>query len=327
MSELSYKAPKSTDTMERVGTLIHKLLEQYEQQAHTGRLLMTAQMLLAELQQYQSAAANGHTSEKVSVMIPVAPVAAAVNDISSVPAPEPPVDPVVNLEQTTVTANEPVAVPEHVTELPLPKEVPVTVVMPEPVPIAVQPVQPAEETPVTVLQPATPAPAVVEPVKAPVTPVPEPVAQEAASIADLCPEPQQPTPQKNWAFDPVFEVPTLAHQDVPGKGELNESMASNGESLNERLRVEKIELGNMLQGSPIRDLKKAIGINDRYHFINELFRGDETMYERSLKTINGFSILPEAEYWIQRELKVKLGWSESSESVHHFDQLVRRRFS
>ncbi len=53
----------------------------------------------------------------------------------------------------------------------------------------------------------------------------------------------------------------------------------------------------------------------------------ETMYERSIKTINGFSIFAEAEYWIQRELKVKLGWNVTLELVKVFDQLVRRRFS
>jgi len=31
------------------------------------------------------------------------------------------------------------------------------------------------------------------------------------------------------------------------------------------------------------------------------------MYERSIKTINGFRILPEAEYWMERELKSSLG--------------------
>ena len=33
------------------------------------------------------------------------------------------------------------------------------------------------------------------------------------------------------------------------------------------------------------------------------------MYERSIKTINSFNIYAEAEYWISRELKVKLGWN------------------
>ena len=38
------------------------------------------------------------------------------------------------------------------------------------------------------------------------------------------------------------------------------------------------------------------------------------MYERSIKTINGFRILPEAEYWMERELKVKLGWDENRDA-------------
>ncbi|MDP1844982.1 MAG: hypothetical protein Q8K64_16325, partial [Sediminibacterium sp.] len=82
-----------------------------------------------------------------------------------------------------------------------------------------------------------------------------------------------------------------------------------------------------LEETPIRDLRKAISINDRYLFAHMLFRGDENMYERSIKTINSFSIYPEAQYWIQRELKVKLGWQESNETVKHFDQIIKRRFS
>ena len=98
-------------------------------------------------------------------------------------------------------------------------------------------------------------------------------------------------------------------------------------SLNDKLKTTATELGSRLQEAPVKDLRKAIGINDRYLFITELFRGDEAMFDRSIKTINTFSNGAEAEYWIQRELKVKLGWTEDSEAVQQFDQLVRRRFS
>ena len=129
---------------------------------------------------------------------------------------------------------------------------------------------------------------------------------------------------KNWLFDPLTEIPTLAHQ--PGK-ELNETIGINESSLNDKLKESVVEIGHKLTDSPIRDLKKAIGVNDRYLFINELFRGDEVMYERSLKTINSFRMFPEAEYWIERELKVKLGWEEHKTTTKHFYHLVRRRFS
>ena len=78
---------------------------------------------------------------------------------------------------------------------------------------------------------------------------------------------------------------------------------------------------------PIRELKRAINAKDRFMFINELFRGDEVMYERSMKTIQGFSIFPEARFWIERELKTKLGWHENHPTVHYFDHLIKRRFS
>ena len=55
--------------------------------------------------------------------------------------------------------------------------------------------------------------------------------------------------------------------------------------------------------------------------------GDEAMFERSVKTLNQFSILPEAEFWMQRELKLKLAWNEDAPIVQQFIQLVRRRFS
>ncbi len=130
-----------------------------------------------------------------------------------------------------------------------------------------------------------------------------------------------------FIFDPVEDVPTLTHQTpLPNQQkEINES-AVRPESLNDRLKQSKIELSDMLTEPPVRDLKKAIGVNDRFLFINELFRGDEAMYERSIKTINNFSIYPEAQYWIERELKVKIGWKDS-EIVKQFDQLVKRRFS
>ena len=128
-----------------------------------------------------------------------------------------------------------------------------------------------------------------------------------------------------WNFDPLQEIPTLAHQQ--SVREINDVIGVNASSMNDRLREERIELAHVLTDTPIRDLKKAIGVNDRYVFLNELFRGDETMYERSLKTLNSFRIYQEAEYWINRELKIKLGWNDTNSIVRHFYHLVRRRFS
>ena len=136
--------------------------------------------------------------------------------------------------------------------------------------------------------------------------------------------------QPRSLFDPMEEVPTLAHQNPAGNKEKIDTDISGfdyPQDLNDKLKEVKIELSQSLTTTPIKDLKKAIGVNDRYLFINELFRGDEAMYERSIKTIQNFSIYAEAEFWIRRELKVKIGWVDSDPVVKQFDQLIRRKFA
>jgi len=130
-----------------------------------------------------------------------------------------------------------------------------------------------------------------------------------------------------FMYDPQ-DLPTLAHQDQPEKKISPDDLSFEyPESLNDQLKESKIELSQSLTSTPIKDLKKGIGVNDRFLFINELFRGDEAMYERSIKTIQSFSIYAEAEFWIRRELKVKIGWRDNHPVVKQFDQLVKRRFA
>lgn len=146
---------------------------------------------------------------------------------------------------------------------------------------------------------------------------------------EIVSEPEQRTygdeDKKDEAYDPIMEIPTLALK----RQEVNDFIASNNESLNDKLKSSSSykEIGHSIKDTPVKDLRKAIGVNDRYVFINELFRGDETMYERSIKTINSFNIYPEAEFWIKRELKLKLAWNDENESVQLFDKLVKRRFA
>jgi hypothetical protein len=162
------------------------------------------------------------------------------------------------------------------------------------------------------------------------------VVEEYVQKVDTPPKQAEPNIQKAepvavppghaaWMGDPLMEIPTLSHQ--PNNREIND-LIGDSTSLNDKLNTgNTLELGTVLKASPVKELRKAIGVNDRFVFINELFRGDEPMYERSIKTINNFRILPEAEYWMERELKIKLGWDDSREIVQHFYQLVRRRFS
>lgn len=141
-----------------------------------------------------------------------------------------------------------------------------------------------------------------------------------ATLFDPPPPPQQPPspPQR----------PANTENNNGIRKELNELIGKHSTSLNDSLRSSHtVEVGEKLSGMGVNDLKNAIGINDKFQFIQELFRGDKTMYERSIKTINESTSLQEAEYWIERELKIKLGWNETDELVSQFYSLVRKRFS
>lgn len=98
-------------------------------------------------------------------------------------------------------------------------------------------------------------------------------------------------------------------------------------SVNDRLRNEKPILAETMHGGPIKDLRKGISLNERYQLVKELFEGDETRFDKAIKTINSFSILAEAEFWMEKELRSKSGWPTQSPSAQLLDQLIKRRFS
>lgn len=247
--------------MERVETLLKKLQEQFMQKAPPEQLLLTVQMLQAELVHLQAGNMTGYTNNDVSVTV------------SNIP-------PQVNQA-----------------------------------PVHIMNTQPEEKTIETLVVNEDEIEAELEEIR-----------RKAENIKKISLQ------NKPYMFlQEEEDIPTLTHQEnhtpEKNKKEINESIAVNGASLNERLKQSRIDLGDTLTEVPIRDLRKAIGVNDRFLFINELFRGDEAAYERSIKTINSFSIFPEAEYWIQRELKVKNAWDDSEELVQEFYRLVKRRFS
>ena len=93
------------------------------------------------------------------------------------------------------------------------------------------------------------------------------------------------------------------------------------------VRIPNTELQEKLALDPIKDLKAAIGINDKFQFTATLFNGDEKAFDIAVKTINGFKIYAEAQFWIKSNLREQNKWDETAEVVKAFDLLVKRRFA
>lgn len=159
--------------------------------------------------------------------------------------------------------------------------------------------------------------------------------KEIEQILDMVKEDESPLPSGTNHFnevvvdisidsDPVVEPHSF---NIEAFQEEEKSALEALKEINDKLKSESGEIVEFLVDVPIRELKKAIGINDRYLFINELFNGDEAMFDRSLKTLDQFISLQDAESWIRRELSVKIGWKEDNPVVGQFTQLLKRRFS
>jgi len=121
-------------------------------------------------------------------------------------------------------------------------------------------------------------------------------------------------------------VETMAPKTVMPSRDLHTSLPVEVTERNQALGKPATELAELLARPKIKDLRKAISINDKFRLVHELFRDDEAMFERSLKTLNNFGTLQEAAYWTQRELVVKLGWEDDNEMVQFFYDMLKRRF-
>jgi len=278
--------------MQRIEVLIDKLKDQYAASASPSQMLLTLQLLQAELQQLQMQGRGAMGGSKVAVVLPSAARYASAEVVgqhsngASV------------AKAQTSKQSRSLEEDKHQPEL-----------------------FDVSDKPESVVELPNPAPA-----RVPAARVEEPVKEKVVENEEILEE-QEPVsePLPSSPYDPLTEIPTLSHQQTIR--EINELVSESRESYNDRHNESRSELGDRLKDTPIKDLRKAIGLNDRYTFIAELFRGDEAMYERSIKTINSYHIFQEAEYWIHRELMVKLGWKENSPTVKHFYQLVKRRFA
>lgn len=79
---------------------------------------------------------------------------------------------------------------------------------------------------------------------------------------------------------------------------------------------------NDMPGSPVRDIRSAISLNDRILFINTLFNEDPATFQNVVNAINGMNSLEEVADYINSEFPL---WDMDSETVYRFMMAARRR--
>jgi hypothetical protein len=96
-------------------------------------------------------------------------------------------------------------------------------------------------------------------------------------------------------------------------------------TLGEKIQTEKKEevISTVLHSKPITDIASAIGINDRFYFIRELFSGDALAYGDTIKRLNAALSLGEA----MRILDESTVMGSDPAAQSSFVDVVRRKFS
>lgn len=88
------------------------------------------------------------------------------------------------------------------------------------------------------------------------------------------------------------------------------------------------ELSEKLSITPIKDLNSAMGINDRFLTVNELFSGDANAFKECIDHINQLDSYEDAKSYLLSETAQKYDWSSASrlKKAAGFITLVQRRF-
>lgn len=206
------------------------------------------------------------------------------------------------------------------------------------------------DTPLPSPPPAPPRPAALEPSPAPApapprpqpTPRPQPPKPRIIEVPDSLkhltaqqgpqpvvnrpvpppppaptPKPPQPQPRPQPPSEPVPgpDLPT-ARREVP-------------DSLNEVFRVEMGgDLADRLANAPLRDLTKAMGLNERMFTINELFGGNKASFDEALHTLNHLSSYEQAKVYLASNFALQHRWNSDDKlkKAQNFMKLVYRRY-
>ncbi len=78
---------------------------------------------------------------------------------------------------------------------------------------------------------------------------------------------------------------------------------------------------------PGKDIRKTIGINDKYQVMSELFSNNKENYEMVIEELNSFDNFPEAQTWLKAHLADAPGWDEDSYTVQLLYGLMQRFFA
>jgi hypothetical protein len=96
------------------------------------------------------------------------------------------------------------------------------------------------------------------------------------------------------------------------KPTLNEDLAS---------KIKSEDLSSKLKAMPITNISNALGLNDKFELINELFNGDKELFERTMQVLNMAGSFVEAYNYLNENFD----WDMGGPHVQRILELIRRK--
>lgn len=145
----------------------------------------------------------------------------------------------------------------------------------------------------------------------------------------------EPASEESEAEEPVGKKPETTG-NVPTAGPFVQSPVAAeggvvlGEVINHDVRTladtiapPRDMASEIARSEPVTDLRRAIGINDRFLMIRDLFGGDADAYEQAITELDGFHDLDECMIYIAENF----AWNSSSDGARFLMELLERKYA
>ena len=164
-------------------------------------------------------------------------------------------------------------------------------------------------------------------------PVEEDAEEETAPEAEVVPEVQEEAAQpqeevrKEEAAPAETESAPAAEPQKKVEEEVVQPHAEDPKPAAEAHQETKTEVKTAptqtsLFGSPVKDIRQAISLGDRFLFQRELFAGNGEKMQRALDELNALDTLDEALEYVREHFD----WDKESTAAQLFENVLRRRF-
>lgn len=129
--------------------------------------------------------------------------------------------------------------------------------------------------------------------------------------------------KRNKEISPSFNIHAKVSEKENNLAEIQQIIppVKKMESVSEPIAIKTESVSDVNKNIP----PLAVGINDKFRFINELFKQNNAEYNIAMEQLSGLQSWSDSELYLN-SLKNLYEWQENSEVVIYFNSLIKKRF-